>query len=164
MACFIWRFNWMPNWKILTSISFSASSSSDGKGPYMSSVDLQKKTILTLLKVDWKWFTKKKFSKNVWTQMGFCQTPAKFGRRVSNNRLLFAALCPFSAKHGHEAPGIISDCRPQRFKFGVAEMNLHSILISSKSMYTPPSQHIVIDMFCTRFGQCEVNVDSLSKL
>ena len=47
MARFIWRFNWMPNWKILTSISFSASSSSDGKGPYMSSVDLQKKTILT---------------------------------------------------------------------------------------------------------------------
>ena len=47
MACFIWQFNWMPNWKILTSISFSASSSSDGKGPYMSLVDLQKKTILT---------------------------------------------------------------------------------------------------------------------
>ena len=43
-------------------------------------------------------------------------------------------------------------------------MNLHSLLISSKSMYTPPSQHIVIDMFCTRFGQCEVNVNSLSKL
>ena len=43
-------------------------------------------------------------------------------------------------------------------------MNLHSILISSKSMYTRPSQDIVIVMFCTRFGQCEVNVDSLSKL
>ena len=37
----------LPNWKILTSISFSLSSSSDGKGPYMSSVDLQKNTILT---------------------------------------------------------------------------------------------------------------------
>lgn len=162
MACFIWKFNWMPNWKILTSISFSASSSSDGKGPYMSLADLQKRQYL--VKVDWKWFTKKKFSKNVWTQVGFCQTPAKFGRPVFNNRLLFAALSPFSAKHGHEAPWIISDCRPQRFKFEVAEMNLHSILISSKSMYTPPSQHIIIDMFCTRCGQCEVNVDSLSKL
>lgn len=162
MACFIWKFNWMPNWKILTSISFSASSSSDGKGPYMSLADLQKKTILSQGRL--KMIYEKKFSKNVWTQVGFCQTPAKFGRPVFKNRLLFAALSPFSAKHGHEAPWIISDCRPQRFKFEVAEMNLHSILISSKSMYTPPSQHIIIDMFCTRCGQCEVNVDSLSKL
>lgn len=162
MACFIWRFNWMPNWKILTSISFSLSSSSDGKGPYMSSVDLQKNTILTQGRL--KMIYEKKFFNNVWTQVGFCPTPAKFGWPVSNNRLLFAALSPFSAKHGHEASGIISDCRPQRFKFEVAEMNLHSILISSKSMYIPPSQDIVIVMFCTRFGQCEVNADSLSKL
>ena len=152
MARFIWRFNWTPNWNILTSISFSASSSSDGKGPYMSSVDLQKKTILTQGRL--KMIYENKFSKNVWTQVAFCQTPAKFGRPVSNNRLLCAAPFPFRATHGQEAPGIISDCRPQRFKFEVAEMDLHSILISSKSMYTPPSQHI--DMFCTRFGQCEV--------
>ena len=162
MACFIWRFNWMPNWKILTSISFSASSSSDGKGPYMSLVDLQKKTILTRSRL--KMIYKKKILQKCLNTGGILSDTGKVWSTSVEQPTVICSPFSIQRETWSWSSWDYQWLPTQRFKFEVAEMNLHSILISSKSMYTPPSQHIVIDMFCTRFGQCEVNVDSLSKL
>ena len=54
-----------------------------------------------------------------------------------------------------EAHRIGSDCWPQRLKFKIAEVNIHSIRV-----YTHSSQDILILMFCTSLRQFKVNVHS----